>query len=236
MSEVHPDPMGGGPRVDGQHPDILPGSPLALIGVFVDIARARFRGENIGIPWTWREDPTVLETDENTPEAPSLIYIESAYTEDPDARNRLPAIFVDRDDMTLMKGDVGHRAAIHQPTRTEAFRAYASVPMVFECAAQKRGESSNIGYFLWEYLSASTFIIREFCSVHDITPPVLGKTNVQRRLSSNIEAWVTPVTTTLLVKYMWVTKPIAPVLQEIAARWNFGPGVEIGSTQRSTRR
>ena len=115
------------PKVSGQSVDVVEGSPLALIGVFVEIVRARFRGRNVGLPWLWKNDPTPEEWEENTPEKPHLIYIESQFQDNNESRNYRPAIFVGKGDTRPSKIILGHRAGIHRPTRLEGFFCLASV-------------------------------------------------------------------------------------------------------------
>src|ERR1041385_5793437 len=110
-------PYYGTPRLDGQHPDVYPGAPLALIAIFVDLVRTRFSQDNaVGLPYYWESDPTPVSTEQNTPDQPRKIYIEGQFTQYPDARDFQPAIFVERGDIVFTQIVAGNRAAYDIPT------------------------------------------------------------------------------------------------------------------------
>ena len=89
-----------------QNPRIRPSSPLAVIGLFVEVIRARFQESVVGtsLPWIWDRDIKK-----------STIAIESAYNEDQEHKNKRPAVFVDIDGAVLGRTVVGDRvdAAFH---------------------------------------------------------------------------------------------------------------------------
>lgn len=216
MTDVRP--FFGTPRVEDQHPDIFPGSPMALVAVFVNCIQARFSGDNVhDLPYVWSEDPQPLP-----PTGITKIYIESQYTDEPDARDRTPSLLVEKGITQPQKIVLGHRADIDRPTMTELFVMWANVPISVLCIAENRGTSANLADVVFAFLYGSTNHIRQAFSIHEISPPTISDTQAYRPSSSTIESWVTTVTINTMIKFVWRTRPIAPVLREIAAKMGFG--------------
>lgn len=215
------------PKAAGQSSDIFYGSPLALVGLFVEVIRTRFRGGNeAALPWYWNNNPTpdIDETGETSletsqvvdgPGVPRKIYIESAYTSNTEARNVKPAIFVDKAPTRLMKPVIGNRAAYNPKDGFEYFYALASVPIEVTCLSEERGESAQIGDFVWFHLMACQQLIRYEFGIHDISPMTLGKTEPFKRTEGNKTAWSTPVMFEVQIEYRWKTLPIAPLLAAV---------------------
>lgn len=216
-------------KAQGQHPDIFYGSPLAVVGLFVEVIRARFKGDNaIALPWYWDDDPTPdpnetgepsTETSEVTggPGMGRKIYVESAYTSNNEARNYRPAVLVDKDTTQLLKPVIGNRAAWLPKEGLEVYYAIAQIPIEVMCLSEERGESAQIADFVWFHLVACTNLIREEFGIHDISPPVIGKTTPFRRTEGNKDSsWNTPIEFNVMVEYRWKTQPIAPLLESVA--------------------
>lgn len=211
-------PYLGTPRVEDQHEDVFPGSPMAVVAVFTNCLQARFSGTNAhNLPYRWSEDPQPEEDG-----GAVKLYIESQYTQEPDARNRTPALLVERGATQLQKISLGHRGFIDTPTMTELFVAWAYVPISVLCLANNRGVSATLADTVFAFLAGSTNHIREAFSIHEISPPTISETQPYRASSDNLDVWTTTVSVTTMIKYMWQTRPIAPVLREIAAKMNFG--------------
>jgi len=203
------------PKASHQLDEIRIGSPLAIVGLMLEVVRARFSPPNLDTGYVWRADPTPAENEESTVDSPRTLYIESAYTEDPEARDLKPAILIDKEDTALQKLVIGNRADIDRRTRRESFWAMAQIPIAISCVSGNRGESAQLADFVWMHIAASTNYIRSGFSIHEITPPVLGRTQVFRRSAGGIDAWNTPISFALQVEFLWVTEPIAPLLQQI---------------------
>lgn len=211
------------PKAAGQHADIFYGSPMALVGLFVEVVRARYRADSAeALPWRWKDDPTPDVDEDNQPTVnggvPRTLYIESAFVDDPEARNYRPAILVDKGDTRLTKPVLGNRSGYVRHDGTETFYAPAAIPIEIQCISEKRGESGQLGDFTWFHLAACQALIRAESGVHDISPPVLGKTEPFRRTEGNKEAWMTPISFDIIVEYRWKTRPIAPLLQSVVSR------------------
>lgn len=203
-------------KVDGQHADVFYGSPLALVGVFVEVIRARFRGGNAeGLPWVWREDPTPDHATQNAEAGGATLYVESQLNDDPESRSHRPAVLVDKEDTRLQKFVVGNRAGVRMTDRLEGFIALGIVPISVMCLSTSRGESAQLGDHVWFHLASGQNLIRETFNIHELTPPVLGKTQPYRRSESENDTWMTPIAFEAQVMFRWITRPIAPLLQEV---------------------
>lgn len=220
-------PYYGTPRIDGQHPDIFPGSPLALIAVFVETIRLRFSQDNAyKLPYYWEQDPTPRPEEENTDDAPRKLLIESQYLQHPDARDFRPAIFVERGDTPFSKIVVGNRAEYDQATDSNLYVMHATTPISVQCVAKDRGESMSIGEIVAFYLAAILPEMRETFGFQDASLPVLASTQVYRRSSNDIEEWVTPVNLQVTCKHIWRETPMAPKLREIRLRLGVSPTLQ----------
>lgn len=206
------------PKLKDQHADIAVGSPLALMGLFVEVIRSRFRGDNGDTGFIWRDDPTPLPTEESTPDAPRLLYIEASDTTDPDARDFKPAVFVSKEDTQLRQVVIGDRSDFHTPTRTERFYMQAVVPISVNCVSDSRAESAIIGDLVWFHLLATRNYTRAEFGINDIAAPVLGATRIFRRAETGSDAWSTPISFAVTIEFHWITRPVAPLLKEISAR------------------
>lgn len=211
-------PFHGTPRVEDQHGDVFPGSPMAVVAVFVNCLQARFSGDNAeGLPYVWTPDAQPEESG-----GAVKLYIESQYTEEPDARNRAPSLLVEKGATQLNKIVVGHRADVHTPMMLESFVAWAYVPVSILCVANSRGTSATLADIVFGFLAGSTNHIREAFGIHEISAPTISETAPYRQSSDNLEVWNTTVSVITMIKYTWTTKPIAPVLREIAAKMRVG--------------
>lgn len=207
------------PLLEDHQPDVYPASPMALVGVFVAIMQERFSGSNEeGLPWYWDPDPTPRIDEEGDERSPRKIYIASQFSEFPEGRDVLPAILVDKDDTVFLKQWFGHRAHTDTKTRTDVFLAHAQVPISILCNAENRGESALLGDVVAMHILSGTNAMRETFGFHEVTSPILGKTQVMRRSSAQIESWTTPVNFMVQAKFMWRTQPFAPVLSQIVTR------------------
>lgn len=211
----------GVPRVDGQHPDIFPGSPQAVIGVFTKCLQVRFSGENArDLPFVWDAEPQQPENNSSSATKPSRLYIASEYTAEPDARDRTPALLVDRGTTQLQKITVGNLAKIHLPSRLETYTAWAFVPIAVLCNASTRGNSANLGDIVFAFFASTNHLIRAAFNIHEISPPTLGETVPYRQNNGKVPVYSTTVTLTTMIQYQWTTLPIAARLQEVAVKMN----------------
>lgn len=212
------EPYLGLPRLEGQHPDIFPNSPLALVAVFTEIIQERFLPYN-ELPWVLtKDDPTPEDSEENTEENPRKIYIESKYTQHPNARNFRPAILIDRLDTRFIQIAIGNRAIFDPAKQIDVHICHAQTIISISCLSLSRGESATLAEHVAMYLLANKNVIREYFSIYNISMPVMGSTIPYRNIPNENDGWNTPINLEIEVKYLWRVTPIAPKLQEIKAR------------------
>jgi hypothetical protein len=196
-----PDPKNQPSPEEKQTATIRPGSGLAILGVFVEAIRARFRQPN---PWLYDSD--IKET---------KIAIETAFNEDKAHRNFRPAIFVDHDGMNLGRTVLGDRAGQNLLTGQQGFWALDTVPILVECVAGKKNESAIVADITRLFLHASSDLIQAKFGLHEMTPVTMGRTQPFPR---DKDQWVTPVTFSVQYPLRWTNKPSGPLIQEIVLR------------------
>lgn len=223
MAQANAKPYLGSTVLDVHHPDVFPSSPMALIGIFIAIIQDRFSGTNAeGLPYYWDPDPTPDHDEDNSNEKPRRIYIESQFSEFPDARDVLPSILVDKEETRADKQWFGHRGHINLPDRNEVYVMFTTSSMSILVGGRTRGESATLAEHIFMFLATCTPFIRETFSIHDISVPIMSKTTPQRRSGNDIEFWNTTINFQVQTKVLWRTKPIAPRLQEIRSKLSLG--------------
>lgn len=184
---------------------IRPGSPLAVLGVFVEVIRKRFLPE-FKLPWVWYSDIKKA--------GDQAIAIESAFNEDTTQRNFRAAIYVDRDELVMGRTVLGDVAARHIPSGKVAFWALGSVPILIECVAAKKAESAIIADLVSIYLHASSDLIQAAFGLHDMTPITMGRTQPALRDKNQFS---TSLSFTVQYNLRWTNTPTAPLLQQIVS-------------------
>jgi hypothetical protein len=199
----------------GQQADIMPASPTAIVAVFTEIVRERFRPEN-ELPWAWFDDATPLPTEDNSEDAPRKVLIEPAFSTHAEARNFRPAIYIDKGETIPEKVAIANMAGKHLPSGLTGYYTIASIPIDIEVVSDQKGESATMADTVWFYLVAGQELIKSTFNLHELTPPILGRTLPGDK---DKEEWVTHVTFTIQTHVRWATKPIAPLLQGIILRF-----------------
>lgn len=212
------------PRLEGENPDVFPGSPLAVIGLWVFALRNRFNA-NIAepLPWVWSETlrPEATENEEPLPEgSPRKLLIESMYNVEKSNRNYRPAIYVGRGGaLQSVKIMLDNKVGVRHQNQFTAYHCHAHTPIVFECESEASGESSTIAETAWAFILTTRDIFRKDFGFHEITEPVLGDTVPGK---SDKETWITNVQFDVTFDMRWGVTPVAPLLREIALRSSAG--------------
>lgn len=204
------------PRVPGQQPDIAVGSPLAIVGLFTEIVRERFRPGN-GLAWAWSENSTPLKSEENTEDEPRRIIIEPAFNENTEVKNYRPAIYIDKGETASGKVAIGNFVGQKLKTGLRAFYALTTIPMDIEVVSENRGESGILADITWFYIIAGRELIRSTFGIHEITPPILGKTVP---FEGDKGQWSTHITFEIQCELRWTTLPIGPLLKDIIIKYH----------------
>jgi hypothetical protein len=203
------------PRMPGQQAEVMPGSPTAVVALFAEIVRERFRAEN-ELPWVWREGETPAPDETGEPDAPRKILIEPAFVEHDETRNYRPAIFVDKGETVTTKVAIGNFAGKHLQSGLKGFYSLGTIPIDIECVSDKKGESATLADTIWFYILAGREQIRDTFGLHEVSEPVLGRTLPAER---DKQEWSTHVSFTIQTDLRWVTKPVAPLLNGIVMRF-----------------
>lgn len=192
-------------KAPGQSDVIVVGSPLAVVGIFVELLRLRFSDGNGPSDWPW--DPNLNDTE---------IVIESGFASPQNtARGKKPAIFVDKDESVYGKVIIGDRVGIDWKNMGDYQWTLATVPILVECVASQKGTSAILGDVVQWTLHCASDPIQGAFSFHDMSPPTLGRTVPYE---ADKESWVTPVSFQVQYNVRWSITPIAPLLQELRTR------------------
>lgn len=193
-------------RVTGQQEKIVDGSPLAIIGIYVAVLRERFSQENSPDPDQWLWIPDIEQ---------SKIVIESAYEDNSLVRDKQPAIYIDKDQSAYGKNTIGDRVDHNLRNSRDIQTSLSTVPVIIECTASRKGESAILGDIVQWTLHASSDVIQKTFGLHDMSPPILGRT-VPYEMDT--EVWNTQVSFQVQYHVTWSYVPIAPLLQSIVAK------------------
>ncbi len=228
------------PRLKNEAADVAPGTPLAVIGLWMAALQARFDPSNLGanlgqgvegtgnntfseeenvepLPWMW--DGNLQPGDECTtpPEdtGPTRLLIDAAFNTDRSARNYRPAVYIDRGDVTVQKIVTDNKAGVELPTSEKGYWTLANMPISIECEAEGVAESSLIADTVWFFILATRDIFKESFGFYDITEPMLGRTI---KHETDKEVWITPVHFAVTIELRWGTRKISPILREMGLR------------------
>ena len=203
------------PRIAGQQADIAVGSPLAIVALFSEIVRERFRSGN-GLAWVWDENATPQATETNTEDQPRRIVIEPGFNENLEVRNFRPAIYIDKGETAAGKVALGNFVGQQMHTGLRAFYALGTAPMDIEVVSESKGESAIIADLVWFYILAGREQIRATFDLHELTPPILGKTVP---FEGDKGQWSTHISFEVQFNLRWTTLPIGPLLKDINMRY-----------------
>lgn len=218
-------------RLPGQQADIAPNSPMAVVALFTEIVRERFRSGN-DISWVWEPNPTPLATETGEPPeevaadedgGPRKLLIASSFSVHGTARNVRPAIFVRKGPTGPVKTVVNNQAVQHLPTGGKGFFLPARIPITIECVSTQEAESATLADLVWFYLLAAREEVQGTFGIHELGEPMLGETTP---FEESKESWSTPVSLDILVNFQWKTVPISPVIREIAIRVKNSGGLD----------
>lgn len=198
---------------------MAPGTPLALIGLWVTALRYRFnRNPAEPLPWVWDQNYRPSDTEDGEPlpdHEPRKLLIEAAFNVEKSARNYRPAIYVDRETVTADKVVLDNLAGRYIPTGLSAYFCQANVPIVFYCESENAAESSLIADTAWFFILATRDIFKKSFGLYDIREPILGKTVP---IDEDKQVWQTPVQFTVTLEMRWATQPIAPLLRDLSLK------------------
>lgn len=174
------------------------------MGLFVEILRERFTAGNGPDKWQWSADPK-----------DTGILIESGFSDGNTVRGHRPGLFVDKDESIYGKNIIGDRVAVVWKNMEDYQWTLSTVPIIIECVASRKGESAALGDIVQWTLHCASDPIQAAYSLHDMTPPTLGRTVPYE---GDTEAWMSPVSFTVQYPVRWSITPIRALLQQINMR------------------
>ena len=229
------------PRLANESKLIAPGSPVAVIGLFVLAVRHRFTPGTTGegfigggsvdgmehtpdwhdptveepIPWIWQDG--LRPTDECTvvpgePDARKPILIDAAFNNSKGPRNYRPAIFIDRGDVTPAPIAVSNFAGMHQPSGGKAYMILTNMAIAIECHSELPVESCLIAETVWSYILATRLVFRHHFGLYDISEPVLSRTLPE---NEDKDVWKTTVTFNVQIEHRWGVRRIEPLINDV---------------------
>lgn len=201
-------------RLPGQQADILPGSPTAVLAVFTEIVRERFRPGG-DLPWYWDGNLNPANDAQGTSGSARKVLIEPGYSETAEVRNYRPAIYIDRMQTVPNKAVLANFVGQHLPTGLRAFHSLVTIPLAIQVEASRKGESATLADAVWFYLLSGIEPIRATFDIHEITMPELGRTELSDKDKAT---WVTPITFAITTNLRWTTVPVSSTIREVVAR------------------
>ena len=231
------------PRSVDESRRVAPGTPLALVGLFMLAIRERFGYNSIGgnilgggakdmpdentyseeapearedLPWVWDNSlrpAAECPEPENPDEVRTKILIDSAFNIHRGTHNYRPAIYVDHRNTIAQKVVVDNRVGSHLPSGLQAYYCIAQTEMMISCSSETPGESSILGDTVFFFLLATRDIFRHDFGLYDLTEPILGKTVVDEEEK---DIWKTQIHFSVTTEMRWAVRPIAPLVNDIA--------------------
>ena len=192
------------PKTEDQDPArIAAGSPLAVMGIFLEGLRELFREDNQQL-YVWRTDPSTTD-----------LLIEAGYNTNVEARNYVRALYVNRLQSIPQQIAVGDRVGVRLRDHYQGFVAMMQSTMSIDCVSAHAGESALLGDVVQHFLLASKDIFEAMYGFHSMTLPQLGQT---APYVHDQDKFSTPVTFEVVYHVRWSTVKIRPLLAEIAMR------------------
>jgi hypothetical protein len=190
---------------------------VAILAVFTEIIRERFRQPGGDLSWTWDPNFNPKSNEAGNPSGPRKVLIEPSYSETAEVRNYRPAIYVDRGTVSPIKEATANLVGQQLPTGLRAFYTRAVLPINITIETSRKGESATLADTVWFHVLGAIEQIRSTFDVQDITPPQLGATVASDK---DRTVWVTQVAFTVTVNLRWTTTPISLPLREIGLTLN----------------
>lgn len=184
-------------------------TPLTVLGMFIEIVRARFTEDAYDdpeVPWTWNEDFDVTE-----------IFIESGFNVNIDARTTRPGIWIDRDQNIYIKSNIGRQdqMPVHIRKPIYLYHGFGEVDVIFDCTSPNRGESMVVGSVLQDFLQMSSSVIKGEFGLRDMTDVIMNRTVP---FDKDDKLWNTQIQVRAQYEIRWFTAPLAPTFNSVLTK------------------
>lgn len=181
-------------------------SPLALVGVFLDVLRQRFHPD-YGLPWKF----TLGDANRNE----STMTIEAAGNPLAEELGKRPGIFVQRNPITFSQVTLGDEFHSTMKSGARFYYTTAQTGMTFICEAEEAGEVEVIADIVLSTLMMGADRIEETFVFRKLGPFAISSRAVTRQ---DVELHQIHVQMGLSYDVRWLNYPIAPILKEVVER------------------
>ena len=179
---------------------IAAGSPLAVLGIFLESLRERFLPDN-GMDIHWTED--VQTTD---------ITIEVGYSVESEIRNATRALYVNRLNTSPANIAVGDRVGVRLPDHLEGFMCHMGSQITIDCVSNDAGDCALLADVVQHWLIANRQIYASLYGFHDVSLAEMGQT---QPFKHDQQKWSTTVSVAVVYPVRWSTVKIRPLLQDV---------------------
>jgi len=194
-------------------PRVKLSTPLAIIGLFVEVLRIRFSKDSQmdpDLPWRWEEwqDGTSRE---------DVIFIESGWNTNIEMRNVRPGIWVDRIQSIWTKASIGNQDQMPVDLRIplEQFHAFGETDLRLDCTSPNRGESMLIGGIVQDFVQMSRNLIAAWFGLRDISNVMLNQTVP---FDKDDKLWNSPVSFRVFYETRWASAPVSNLLRAVSLK------------------
>jgi hypothetical protein len=194
---------------EGSNSQIVLSSPLAVLGMLVDVLRQRFKNYPINDPalrWVWDPDPKKTG-----------IFVESGWNDNLEARNVRPGVWVERGQNVYTQSGIGRQdqVPVVLTQQKEYFHSFVETDIIIDCTAQNRGESMLLGSVVQDFLVASSNIIEAKFGLRHMSDSILNQTTPFEKDNT---LWTSQITFRTYYEVRWITAPIEDVLNRLTMR------------------
>jgi hypothetical protein len=202
--------------LQNQQSDIAPNSPMAVVALFTEVVRERFRPGN-DLSWVWDVNAVPTDTETNEPDAPHKLFIAPSFGVNNSSRNIRPSIVISKGPTQSQKTVINNVYGQQINTGKKGFWLPCVIPLTFTVTSDQEGESAILADIVWFYLLAAREPIRAEFGIHNYTDPVLGETVPH---PDHKDAFQTRITMDITIEFKWFTTPISSKIREVAVRLN----------------
>ena len=190
------------------NPRVRLSTPLAILGMLVEVIRLRFKKDVYSDPaldWEWEPFEDTAPGNEN------FIIIESGFNTNIEARTIRPGIWVDRIQSIWQKSSIGHQDQMPVNVRMtlERFHAFGETDIIVDCTSPNRGESMMVGSITQDHLQMSANIIQAQFGLRDMSDIILNRTV---KFDKDDKLWNSPIQFRIYYEVRWASLPVTHVM------------------------
>lgn len=200
-------------------PRILAGSPLALLGIYLESLREYFSG--VDAPYRW-------STDANSSE----LIVEAGKKPTVETNNPSRGVFVRRMGSVPASIGMGDRLGVDLPSGQESFIAHMTTSFRVDCVCAAEGEAELLADFVHHFLIASRKVFARQYGLHEMSMAAMGAVEPYEFDTKYFAVALTFETTHA---FRWTIVKIAPLIQQVGIRMQFRSGKDPapGSAQEA---